>query len=98
MGCRNVRWPSKTFTMNAPSGFAHSRISPKKSAICRIPMLVIIPSELLRTQQRVNQENEQPQRCDTGNDVVHDVLLELVAGLGKHPEKKQHYATYADIE
>jgi hypothetical protein len=25
-------------------------------------------------------------------------LLELVACFGKHPEKKQRYATYADIE
>src|SRR5260221_7891114 len=74
-GWRNVRWPSKTFAMNAPNGFVHTRIRPKKSAICKIPIVVIIPLELLRTQQGVNQENEQTQRCDTGNDVVHNVLL-----------------------
>ncbi len=40
-GCRNVRRPSKTFAMKAPSGFTHTRISAKKSRICRTPLLVI---------------------------------------------------------
>ena len=50
-------------------------ISPKNIAICKIPMLVISSSsELLRTQKRVDQVNEQAQRCNSGNDVVHVVL------------------------
>src|SRR5258706_13679014 len=96
MGCRNVRCPSNTFAMNAPSGLVQSRINPKKSAICKIPMLFIIPLEFLRTQQGVDQVNEQAQRCDTGNGIVHEILLELVACLCEHPKKKQRYATYGD--
>jgi hypothetical protein len=63
-----------------------------------MPRLVIISSELLRPKQGVNQVHKQAQRCDTGNDVVHEVLLELVAGLGEDPEKKQCYTTCGDIE
>jgi hypothetical protein len=29
------------------------------------------PSKLLRPEQGVDQVREQPQRCDTGNDVIH---------------------------
>jgi hypothetical protein len=67
--------------MKAPSGFVQARIRAKNNRICRIPLLVIIflqdgsfgrqRSELLRPQQRINQVNEQPQRGDAGNDVIH---------------------------
>jgi hypothetical protein len=51
-------------------------------------MLVIVPLELLGTEQRVDQISEQSQRHDPGNDVIHESLLELVAGLGEGPAQK----------
>ena len=37
------------------------------------------PSELLRTEKRVNQVRKQPQRRDTRNDVIHNLVLLLAA-------------------
>ena len=55
--------------------------------------------ELLRTKQRVDQVNEQPERRDSGNDVIHGfLLLQLVAGLGEGPAAKQKSTTDSDIE
>src|SRR5665213_1655992 len=61
-GCMKVRCPSNRRAMNPPSGFAQIRISAKKIAICKTPMLVIsLSSEFLRTEKRVDQVNEQTQ-------------------------------------
>jgi hypothetical protein len=37
-----VRRPSNIFAMKAPSGFTQTKISAKKRAICKIPLLVMI--------------------------------------------------------
>jgi hypothetical protein len=55
-------------------------------------------SEPLRTEQSVNQINEQTERCDAGNDVIHKFFLKLVTGLREGPENEQNQATYSDIE
>jgi hypothetical protein len=45
--------------------------------------------ELLGTKQRIKQVNEETERGDAGDDVIHvSSLLELVAGLGKCPAAK----------
>jgi hypothetical protein len=59
--------------------------------------------ELLRTKQRVKQVNEKTERCDAGNDIVHDFLpgecfLELVAGLGEGPADKQEQSANCDVK
>jgi hypothetical protein len=82
--------------MKAPRGFVQMRISPRKIAICKTPMLVMVLSlEFLRTKQRVDQVDEQTQRCDSSDDVVHISLplSKLVAGLGKDPADQQKCTT-----
>jgi hypothetical protein len=41
-------------------------------------MLAMISSELFRPKQGVDQVHKQAQRCDTGNDVVHEILLNTI--------------------
>jgi hypothetical protein len=62
-------------------------------------MLVIaVSSELLRTEKRVDQVNKQSQRSDSGNDIVHDTLLQLVAGPREDPAEKQKNTPDSDVE
>ena len=95
-----VRCPSNTRAINAPRGFVQTRISPKKIAICKTPMLVIkVSSELLRTEKRVDQVNKQPQRRDSSNDVIHVFpLLQLVAGLREDPANQQKCTANSYVE
>jgi hypothetical protein len=86
--------------MKAPSGFTHTRTSAKNSRICKIPPLVIgFSLELLWPEKRVKQVDEQTERSDAGNDIVHGFfLLELVAGLGEGPADNQEQATDCKVE
>jgi hypothetical protein len=54
--------------------------------------------ELLRTKQRVKQVNEEAKRCDAGNNVIHDSLLKLVAGLSEGPAYKQEQTADCDVK
>jgi hypothetical protein len=55
--------------------------------------------ELLRTQKRVKEVNEQSQCGDAGDDIVHGFfLLELVAGLGEGPADNQKQAANCKVE
>jgi hypothetical protein len=55
--------------------------------------------ELLGTEKRVKQVNEQTKRSNAGNDIVHGFfLLELVAGLGEGPADHQKQATDGNVE
>jgi hypothetical protein len=54
--------------------------------------------ELLRTKQRVDQVDKQPQRRDSSDDVVHKFPLELVAGLGEDPAEKQKSTADCHVE
>jgi hypothetical protein len=55
--------------------------------------------ELLWTEKRVNQVNEQAERSNSGDDIVHGFfLLELVAGLGEGPADSQKQATDCDVK
>src|SRR5579862_966752 len=99
-GCMKVRCPSNTRAIYRPRGFAHTRISPRKIAICKTPMLVIVlSSEFLRTKKREDQVDKQTQCRDSSNHVVHGLdLLQLVAGLGKGPAEKQKYTSDSDVK
>jgi hypothetical protein len=55
-------------------------------------------SKLLRFQQGINQVGKQPNGSNPGNDVVHVVLLELVASLRKHPAPEQKHTTHGEVE
>lgn len=46
-------------------------------------------SEFLRSQQSVDQVNEQERRHNTGNGVFHRVLLEPLRGLGEAPQQSK---------
>src|SRR5450755_1846659 len=96
-----VRSPSNTRAMNAPKGFVQTRISPRKIAICSIPTpVIVLSSKLLRTKKRVDQVNKQSQRCDSGNNIVHDELfsLQLVASLREGPADQQASTSDSHVE
>ena len=58
-----------------------------------------VPSEALRLQERVDQINEQADRRQPGDDIVHrEFSLQLVAGFGEGPEDEQDQAADSDIE
>jgi hypothetical protein len=62
-------------------------------------LVMVLSSEFLRTKKREDQVNEQTQRRDSGNHVVHGLnLLQLVAGLGEGPAEKQKYASNRDVK
>src|ERR1041385_165909 len=85
--------------MYAPRGFAQTRTSPRNIPICKTPTLVmVLSSELLRTEQSVNKVNKEPQRGNPGNDVFHVPLLELVAGLCEGPTNEQKTTTDGNIK
>src|SRR5215471_8577496 len=83
---RNVRSPWNRRAMNRPIGLVASRIRPKKTTICTIPVAVIIigapprtpavqrsqapPSELLGLEHRPPEVDQQEDRHDAGDDVV----------------------------
>src|ERR1700724_2028931 len=57
-GSRNVRSRLNTLAMNTPSGFVIARIRARYTRICAQPLVVI--SEFLRSQQRIQQVDHQP--------------------------------------
>src|SRR5579862_3376360 len=54
-GSRKVRSPANTRAMKIPSGLVTAKIRARKTKICSQPLMVI--SEFLRAQQRVEQVN-----------------------------------------
>jgi hypothetical protein len=57
------------------------------------------PSKLLRTQQGIHQINEQEQRRNASDNVVHaSGLLKAIAGLGKGPAKGEKQNSYQDVK
>ena len=94
-----VRCPSNMRAIYPPSGLAHRRISEKKSNICKTPVLVTcVPLKALRLKQCVDQVDEQSERCNAGNDVVHIGFLEPVASLGEGPAGKQKRAAGREVQ
>jgi hypothetical protein len=62
-------------------------------------LVIGLSLELLRPQKRVKQVDEQTERSNAGDDIVHGFfLLELVAGLGEGPADNQEQATDCDVE
>src|SRR5208282_4484076 len=57
-GSRKVRSPLNTLAMNTPSGLVIARIRARNTPICIQPLVVI--SEFLRSQQRIEQVDHQP--------------------------------------
>src|SRR5262245_17723186 len=72
-GWRNVRRPLKTRDMNSPIGFVTSRIKPKNTRICKIPVLVMAASKPLGLEHRPPEIHEQEHCDDAGNDVIEHV-------------------------
>src|ERR1700730_16013754 len=76
--------------MNSPTGFVTSRMRPKNTRICRMPMLVIAASKLLGLEHGPSEVHEEEQRNDAGNDVVEHVeLLYPIAALRDAPEREE---------
>src|ERR1700752_4407278 len=75
IGSRNVRSRAKTRAMKTPGGLLTAKINPRNPTICSQPLMVI--SELLRTQQRIEQVHSY-QRADDEHDErlnIHEILL-----------------------
>ena len=94
-----MRWPSKTARHEAPSGFAQSEDQREEDRdLQNSDASHDVLLKPLRTQQRVDQVHEQPQRGNTGDDVVHGFSLELVAGLREGPAYQQEQAADRNVE